>query len=139
MSNAVAVLEQLLVTEDWELGRQVLVDASVFADDAQRLEAEFDVSLRHLEMIFDLPDADRMRLKREILARFEARLRDYNDDLYQKICVELGYCANKEAWKWRAAEYLAGALDILFGGGGIALAVLLLKREYLDKLCKCPK
>ena len=139
MANTVVVLEQLLVTEDWELGRQVLVEASAFAEDREQIEAEFAVSLRQLDAVLELPDASLRRLKEVVLERVQTRVRDYDDELYQRICVELDYCKNKDVWKWRAAEYLAAILDIVFGGGGVTLAVLLLKREALDRLCKCSK
>jgi hypothetical protein len=139
MPNGVVVLEQLLVTEDWELGRQVLIESSTLAEERREVEDRFEVRLESLESILDLPDASLKQLKEEILVKVEAKVREYNSDLYQKICVELDYCNNKDSWKWRAAEYTAAVLDIAFGGGGVALGVLLLKREYFDKLCKCKK
>ena len=139
MPNGVVVMEQLLITEDWELGRQVLIESSALAEERQEIEDRFDVSIEKLELILDLPDASIKQIKKEILLKVEAKIRDYNSELYEKICVELDYCNNKDAWKWRAAEYTAAVLDIIFGGGGVALGVLLLKREYFDKLCKCKK
>ena len=139
MPNGVMVLEQLLVTEDWDLARQVLVEASALAEERQDIEDRFGVSMRSLESILDLPEVSLKQIKRDILIKVEAKVREYNSDLYQRICVELDYCNNKDSWKWRAAEYTAAVLDIAFGGGGVALGVLLLKREYFDKLCKCKK
>ncbi|MFA7387043.1 MAG: hypothetical protein WCZ87_05210 [Thiohalobacteraceae bacterium] len=89
--------------------------------------------------MLELPDASLRRLKEAILEKVQTRARNYDDELYQRFCVELDYCKNKDVWKWRAAEYLAAILDIAFGGGSVTLAVLLFKREALDRLCRCSK
>lgn len=139
MSNGIVVLEQLLVTEDWELGRQAFIESSVLSDERREIEEHFGISMDSLESILDLPDASFKEVKKEILLKIEAKVREYNRDLYKKICVDLDYCKNKDSLSWRIAEYAAAGLDIVFGGGGTALGVLLFKNEYLDKLCKCEK
>jgi hypothetical protein len=61
----------------------------------------------------------------------------FNDRLYQKVCVEWDYCARKDSGIALIIEALVSVLDIVITKGYFALAVLLLKRGYFDKLCRC--
>lgn len=139
MPIGLPAVEQLFVTEDWELARQVIVEAPEFSDIRGEIENEHRIALGDLESIIDLPEASFRRLKEAILERVESRVREYNDAIHQKVCVEWDYCNKRESRKVEIAEYIAAVLDIVVTGGAVALAALLLKREYLDKLCRCPK
>ncbi len=139
MPNGLELIERLWVTEDWELARQVLLEAEELRNSRNEIEDEFGIDLEDLESVIDLPDASLRKLKERILTRVDEQVRGYNDALYQKVCVEWDYCNRKNTGKAELAEYLAALLDIVVTGGALALAALLLKRGYFDRLCQCSK
>lgn len=138
MINEMAI-ENLLVMEDWELARQVIVEADELEDVRIELEDEFQVDLNSLETIIDLPDASLKDLKKILLSKVRSLVQNRSQDLRRRICVELDYCNNKNSRKAEIAAYLVSALDIVVTGGAAALLALLIKQEYFDKLCQCPK
>jgi hypothetical protein len=134
---SVATVEELIVTEDWELARQVLVEAPELYDYRREIEAEFEIDLTNLGSIIDLPDALLSPLKLRLLTQVESWVYQFNDRLYQKVCVEWNYCARKDSGMVLIVEALISVLDIAITKGYFVLTVLLLKRGYFDKLCRC--
>lgn len=131
--------EQLWVIEEWELARQILVGAPEFEEFREEIEYKFDIDLEILEDIVDLPDAGLRELQERILASVESFTNRFKNTLYDKVCVEWEYCKQKNSRKSVIAEYIASAIDIAMAGGALTLAIVLMKREYLDKLCHCPE
>lgn len=138
MPNGLQTIEQLLVTEDWELGRQIIVETEDFRDIREEIEGEYDISLDNLVTIIALPADFFETLKQRILTAIESRIEIFNDAMYQLICVEWDYCARRGDPMTDIAEHLIGAILDLMVTGGASVAILLLKRGYFDGLCQCP-
>jgi hypothetical protein len=66
-------------------------------------------------------------------------LRKHKKELYQKICVEFDYCARVKR-QGKNADLLLGLLDAtvaILGGISLALLAWMLKKNILDRLCRC--
>lgn len=135
--NGVATVEQLWVTEDWELARQALVEAPELDEVRREIEREFQIDLNNLEFIDDFPDAKLKRLKERLLIEIESFVSGFKASLVRQVCIHWDYCNQKNSRKSEIAQYLTAALDIVLTQGALTLAVLLMKREYFDKLCGC--
>ena len=105
----------------------------------QELEDQFQVDLNSLETIFDLPDASLKKIKEILISKVLLLVQSRRQDLRRLICFELDYCNYKKSRKAEIAAYLVSALDIVVTGGAASLLALLIKQEYFDKLCQCPK
>ena len=138
MPNGLELIERLWVTEDWELARQVLLEAEELRESRNEIEDEFNVDLEDLVSVIDLPDATLRKLKERILFTIEDHVRGFNEVLYQRVCIELDYCNRRNDPTIELLEFLTNALDFLVTAGLISLLALLLKRGYFDKLCQCP-
>lgn len=130
-------IEELLATDSWELARQAIVESPVFAPERGRIEEEFGISLGDVSFVIDLPLDTFKKLQKRLLDVVQDYFATVRDELYQRVCVEFGYCEQKKTRGWRIMEYLVGIFDILVTSGGATLAMLALKTEVLDKLCGC--
>ena len=139
MAHDLKTIEQLIVTEDWELARQIIEEVPEFEEDRSSIEAEFGVAIGDLGSIINLPEDSFRRFKKVLIQRLEARLDRIRDELHKKICEEFDYCRQKKKLGWRVMEYVAGVLDIFYTRGGITIAIAVIKNEFLDKLCDCKK
>jgi len=128
-----------LKKDDWVLALQVMTTVDAFAEQRYRFERDYDTDLRDLGHIALLPAFKFKRLKRDAVRSVEKGLHKINDELYQKLCRDFNYCERRDMPLSRLISYLIGVLDVIYGEGAIALAVLIAKREYLDKVCNCPK
>ena len=137
MVSDVQTMERLLTAENWELARQAINEAVQFAEEKQKLEEEFEISLGDLGSIIDLPEDSLKRLQKRLLKTVDAYFTSARDELHKKVCGEFDYCKMKKKWGWRVCEYLIGAVDVFATNGGATLAMLGLKTEVLDKLCRC--
>lgn len=135
--NGLATFEQLWVTEDWELARQALVEAPELEEVRIEIEREFQVDLNDFGFIDDLSNAKFKKLKERLLTGIESFVSGLKVRLVRQVCVEWDYCNQRDSRKSEIAQYLAHALDIFITQGAMTLAVLLMKREYFDKLCGC--
>lgn len=139
MPSGLKTIEELIVTEDWELARQIIQEAPEFEESRREIEARFGIAIGDLDSIIHLPEDSYRRLGKLLLETIEARLELIRDELHRKICEEFDYCRQKKKLGWRVMEYISGVLDIFFTKGGLTLAVLVIKNEFLDKLCRCKK
>jgi hypothetical protein len=137
MANGVQTIEGLLIAENWELARQAIDEAPQFAQEKRKIEEEFGISLGDLGSIIDLPEDSFKRLQTRLLTTANGYFTSAHDELYEKICIRFDYCEMKKKWGWRVLEYLIAAVDVFATNGGATLAMLALKTEVLDKLCRC--
>ena len=128
-----------LQKDEWDLAVEVLATIEAFSEARYRLENKYQSDVRDLQRLALLPAFEFKKFQRDAIRAVERRLHSINHDLYQRICVELDYCDRRDMPQARLISYLIGILDIAFGSGAIALAVLIAKREYLDKVCNCPR
>lgn len=135
--NGLETVEQLWVTEDWELARQTLVEAPELEGARIEIERDFQIDLNNLDFIDDFPNAKLKRLKERLLIAVESFVSGFKDSLIRQVCIHWDYCNQKNSRKSEIAQYLTAALDIVITQGALTLAVLLMKREYFDKLCNC--
>jgi hypothetical protein len=139
MVSDVLTIERLLTVENWELARQAIDEAGAFAEEKRQIEEEFEISLGDLGAIIDLPEDSLKRLQKRLLKAIDAYFTSAREELYEKICRQFDYCKMKKKWGWRVLEYLIGAVDVFATNGGATLAMLALKTEVLDKLCRCKR
>ncbi len=137
MTTTTLTLPELLAQEDWELARQVLIYSPEFAADRVELENEFGIDFSDLGAVVDLPTNKRDDFLRRMQRLIEAKMEQYRDDLYEKVCVEMDYCNQRNSSKWKFAEYGIAVFDVIFGQGALALLAILMKKEMLDRLCRC--
>jgi len=130
-------IDELLATDNWELARQTIAESPVFAAERDRIEDEFGISLGDVSSAIDLPVDTFKKLQKRLLDVVQDYFATVRDELYQRVCLEFGYCEQKKTRGWRIMEYLVGFFDVLVTNGGATLAMLALKTEVLDKLCGC--
>ena len=135
--NGLETVEQLWVTEDWELARQTLVEAPELEGARIEIERDFQIDLNNLDFIDDFPNAKLKRLKERLLIAVESFVSGFKDSLIRQVCIHWDYCNQKNSRKSEIAQYLTAALYIVITQGALTRAVLLMKREYFDKLCNC--
>jgi hypothetical protein len=128
-----------LQKDDWALALEVLTTVEAFGEPRYRLEQKYEMDIGDVQRLALLPAFEFKRFKRDAVRAVEKRLHAINHDLYQKLCIDLKYCERRDMPQARLISYLIGILDIIFGAGAIALAVLIAKREYMDKVCNCPR
>ena len=132
-------VESFIVLEDWELARRAVAELPELAAERERLETMFSVNLDDLQDVLSLDPKLLENFKRRVTVTALGGAAATRDWLTQEICVRLDYCSKREELGWRIVEYILGLIDVLHTQGFISLLVLMIKQEYLDRLCKCPK
>ena len=90
--NGLETVEQLWVTEDWELARQTLVEAPELEGARIEIERDFQIDLNNLDFIDDFPNAKLKRLKERLLIAVESFVSGFKDSLIRQVCIHWDYC-----------------------------------------------
>jgi hypothetical protein len=125
--------------DDWALALEVLSSSNRFVEQRHYIESKYESDVRDIQRLLLLPEFQFKKFKKDAIHAVESGLHDINHQLYKRLCVDFNYCDRRDMPLARLLSYLIGVLDVVHGSGAIALAVLIAKREYLDKVCNCPK
>lgn len=123
----------------WSLALEALCNSPVLAESRAEIEAKYGFDIETSERIYFLSIGEFKKFKADVIASVKRSLHSINNDIYDKICRELHYCENRDMPLARLVSYLIAILDVVYSSGAVALAVLIVKSEYLDKVCNCPK
>ena len=123
--------------ETWRLSQIVLEESEVFADARYQLDRRFGPHALDPSVLAFLPSLEAKRLVSALHRSVEKRVRDFDDQLNNLICRRFRWCERREHPMIENAEIAAAIADVFGTNGAAALTVLLIKRKFLDKLCKC--
>lgn len=128
-----------LQKDDWALAVEVLSSSDHFSEQRDQLQRKYETYVDDIQKLALLPALEFKTFKRDAIRAVERDLHDINHELYKRLCVDFNYCDRRDMPLARLISYLIGILDVIYGQGAIALAVLITKREYLNKVCNCKK
>lgn len=137
MSVTHSQLIDCLKIEKFELGLMVVEQEEIFADVRIELIAKFGDKIFDLSWVYSQPPTFVTQLKTNLSKKIGEKLKSILKKLKQSICIDHDWCNLRDSPLMVRVEILAMILDAIGTSGAAALSVLIIKNEFLDKLCEC--